>query len=155
MGRYLAGVASSMLLLIAGLFVWQACAQTANEADPLPAAPPAIEEPEIDPMEAAAPPGIGPPPPEATELTREERRFFRYDKDRDNKITRREMMASRSNAFKRLDVNGDNYLTFEEWAVRTSERFAGADGDGSGALTPAEFATTRPRRSPSRSRCNC
>ncbi|QLC24202.1 EF-hand domain-containing protein [Parasphingopyxis algicola] len=153
MGRYFAGAVSAMLLIGAGLFVWESIAQQ-DEPPPPVAPPPEIELP--DPMTAAEPQGTGPPPPEATELTREQRRFGRYDRDRDGTITRTEMMSSRTNAFRQLDTNGDNYLTFEEWAVRTSERFASADADGSGALTPQEFATTRQRRSgASRSRCNC
>jgi hypothetical protein len=153
MGRYIAGVISAMLLMLAGIFVWQGVAQ--QEAPP-PPAPPPPEAQRPDPMTAGDPGRIGPPPPEASELTREQRRFYRYDRNRDTMITRTEMMASRTNAFRDLDSNGDNYLTFEEWAVRTGERFDGADADGSGALTPAEFATTRQRRSPSsRTRCNC
>ena len=87
-----------------------------------------------------------PEPPEATELTREERRFFRYDRNRDRRITRTEMLSTRTDAFRKLDVDGNNLLTFEEWAVTTSRRFEGADADGNGELTPAEFATTAPKR---------
>lgn len=153
MGRYFAGVVSAMPLIVAGLFIWETVAQQ-DEPPPPAAPPPETERP--NPMAVGEPEGTGPPPPEATELTREERRFGRYDRDRDGAITRIEMMSSRTNAFHQLDTNGDNYLTFEEWAVRTSERFAGADADGSNALTPEEFATTRQRSaSSSRSRCNC
>lgn len=153
MGRYLAGGISAILLLIAGLFFWET---VAGQEEPLPPAVPLPEVEPEDPMTAEDPEEIGPPPPQATELTREQRRFGRYDRDRDGAITRIEIMSSRTNAFRQLDTNGDNYLTFEEWAVRTSERFAGADADGSGALTPAEFATTRPQRSASAAaRCNC
>lgn len=153
MARYLAGVASAMLLILAGLFVWQGLAQQEEEPDPIPDVPAANPQP--NPLDAPPPVSAGPPPPEATELTREQRRFFRYDRNRDSMITRTEMLSTRTNAFRRLDTNGDNYLTFEEWAVRTSEKFTGADADRSGGLTPAEFATTRPRRSASRPRCNC
>lgn len=153
MGRYFAGALSTMLLIAAGLFIWEIVARQ-DEAPP--PAPPPPETERLDTIAAGEPEGTGPPPPEATELTREQRRFGRYDRDRDGRITRIEMMSSRTNSFRQLDTNGDNYLTFEEWAVRTSERFAGADTDGSGALTPEEFATTRQRRSPAnRSRCNC
>ena len=153
MGRFLAGIMSALLLMGAGLFVWETLAQ--QEEPPPPARPPPEVEP-VNPMDAPPPVTIGPPPPEATELTREQRRFGRYDRDRDGAITRAEMMSSRTDGFRALDIDGDNYLTFEEWAVRTSERFATADTDQSGALTPAEFATTRQSRSPStRQRCNC
>ena len=153
MGRFLAGIMSALLLLGAGLFVWETVAQ---QDEPPPPAPPPPEVERIDPMDAPPPISIGPPPPEATELTLEQRRFGRYDRDRNGAITRAEMMSSRTDAFRALDTNDDNYLTFEEWAVRTSERFANADADQSGALTPAEFATTRQARSSStRRRCNC
>jgi hypothetical protein len=99
----------------------------------------------------------GPQPPEASELTREERRFFRYDRDRDRIITRNEMLSTRSDAFRKLDVDGNNLLTFEEWAVTTVERFESADADGNDKLTPSEFATTAPKRraSPAKPRCDC
>src|SRR3546814_9223897 len=48
-----------------------------------------------------------PAAPEASEQKREERRFNRYDKDRDEAITREEYLASRRKAFAKLDVNGD------------------------------------------------
>jgi Ca2+-binding EF-hand superfamily protein len=88
-------------------------------------------------------------------LTREQRRFFRYDRNRDWRITRNEMLSTLSDAFRALDVDGNNLLTFEEWAVTTANRFDGADEDGDGKLTPKEFATTAPKRSTRRSSCNC
>ena len=96
----------------------------------------------------------GPAPPEASELTREQRRFFRYDRNRDLKITRNEMLSSRTDAFRKLDKDGNNLLTFEEWAVTTAERFDGMDANRDRELTQAEFATSapRPRASP---RCRC
>lgn len=153
MGRYLAGVGSAMLLMLAALFWWQSAAEGENEI--VPVAPP--EPASLDELTNATSPGVGPAPPEppqSTPRTREEQRFARYDRDEDKRITRREMMSSRTASFRRLDANRDNYLTFEEWAVSTGERFAGADSDGSGALTPNEFATTRPRSSP-RPACRC
>ncbi|WP_347303683.1 EF-hand domain-containing protein [Croceibacterium sp. TMG7-5b_MA50] len=87
----------------------------------------------------------GPPPPEATELSDEQRRFFRYDRNRDQRITRTEMLSTRTDAFRTLDVDGNNLLTFEEWAVATVRRFDRADADGDRELTPDEFRTTAPR----------
>jgi Ca2+-binding EF-hand superfamily protein len=95
----------------------------------------------------------GPEPPQATEMTREERRFARFDRNGDRIITRDELLASRTKAFKALDRDGNNLLTFEEWAVATSDRFAKADGDRNGRLSPEEFATTRPKRPPQRCKC--
>ncbi len=98
----------------------------------------------------------GPEPPEASELTREQRRFFRYNRNRDLKITRNEMLSTRTDAFRRLDTDGNNLLTFEEWAITTATRFEGMDGDGNNELTQAEFATSAPApRSTSRPSCNC
>ena len=82
-------------------------------------------------------------PPVASEKTREERRFSRYDKDKDGGVAREEYLKSRRTAFAKLDSNGDGRLSFDEWAVKTTDKFAAADKDKSGVLTPVEFATTR------------
>ncbi|MCB8829786.1 hypothetical protein LJD47_32720, partial [Escherichia coli] len=49
--------------------------------------------------------------PEATPATREQKRFNRYDKDRDDKVTRDEYLAARRKAFAKLDTNGDGHLS--------------------------------------------
>ncbi len=85
-------------------------------------------------------------PPAASEKTREEKRFGRYDKDKDGKISREEYLASRKKAYAKLDANGDGRLSFEEWSAKASERFAKADADRSNILTPEEFATTKVQR---------
>lgn len=92
--------------------------------------------------------------PKADPKTREQKRFGRYDKDKDGAITRDEMMGSRVTAFKKLDKNGDKFLSFEEWASATGDRFAKADADKSKSLTPAEFATTAPKRK-AKPACRC
>lgn len=58
--------------------------------------------------------------PAASEKTREERRFNRYDKDRNEQISQDEYLASRRKAFAKLDVNGDGRLSFDEWAIKTT-----------------------------------
>ena len=138
-----------------GLFWWQGRAEVEDAApppDPLAIAPPAFD-PEKLPL---TDPGnmTGPEPPEATELTKEEQRFFRYDRNRDWRITRSEMLSTRSDAFRKLDKDGNNLLTFEEWAHTTVNKFEGADADGNRELTPREFATTRPKPVKKRS-CSC
>lgn len=153
MRQTILGVFVGLILAGVGVFWWQGRAQVENYAPP----PPEVEEvgqdpeelPEIDPGDL-----VGPAPPEASELTREERRFFRYDRNRDRIITRNEMLSSRSDAFRKLDKDGNNLLTFEEWAITTSDRFEGMDADSNLELTPAEFATSapRPRATP---RCRC
>lgn len=148
------GVFVGLLLAGVGVFWWQGRAQVETNA-PAPPEPEDVaaatdELPTGDPGDMT-----GPAPPEASELTREERRFFRYDRNRDRIITRNEMLSTRSDAFRKLDVDGNNLLTFEEWAITTSERFEGMDGDGDAKLTPAEFATSAPARRPSRPACRC
>lgn len=90
--------------------------------------------------------------PEASPKTREEKRFGRYDKDKDGSITREEYLAQRRKAYAKLDADGDGRLSFEEWAIKATTKFAGADRDRSGAMAPAEFATTAVKRKPAR-RC--
>ncbi|QTD56185.1 EF-hand domain-containing protein [Parasphingorhabdus cellanae] len=156
MKRYVAGAASMMLLMTAGLFLWMG----ANGQDvviPEAPPPPDVIEPLALPKADETAPTLGPPPPsppKAYKASREERRFNRYDRNRDEVITRLELMSSRTKAFKALDKDGNNLLTFEEWAATTSDRFSGADEDANGELTRAEFRTTRPKRTSAR-RCKC
>ena len=84
--------------------------------------------------------------PEATAATREQRRFNRYDKDRNGAITREEYLASRRKAFARLDTNHDGTLGFDEWADKATAKFAAADADKNGAMNAAEFAATAVKR---------
>lgn len=152
-GRYLAGGISALMFAAAGIFWWQSRAGVEQGLAAAP--PPAIPvEPEL-PVAAATQKGAPPPVPvSATPKTREEKRFARYDLNRDGIVTRTEMLSTRTAAFKKLDTDGNNLLSFEEWAIKTSDRFAGADADSDGRLTPPEFATTAPRKS-SKSRCAC
>jgi hypothetical protein len=144
MGRFLAGSIAALLLAAAGLVWWQGRDGgniAALRAQPLP--PPRGD----DLPGAGDPDAVGKaPPPEATARTREEKRFDRYDRNRDNIVTRNEMMATRANEFRKLDKDGNNLLSFEEWAVKTSDRFAGADGNRDGKLTRGEFATTAQKK---------
>jgi hypothetical protein len=156
MTRSLIGACAAILLLLGGFLVWQGMSATpdpAADALPPPPAGPTEPLPVGDTSLRGAPP---PELPEATKLSREQRRFMRFDRDRSGIISRVELMSSRTTAFRRLDRDGNNLLSFEEWAVATSERFAGADSDRSGGLTPAEFATTaRPEPQRRRSECRC
>jgi len=152
MDRVVLGAVLGLILAGVGIFWWQGHAQVEEAAPPPPdvAATPAEDAlPQADPADMT-----GPAPPEATELTREQRRFFRYDRNRDLKITRNEMLSTRSDAFRKLDKDGNNLLDFEEWAVTTVDKFEGADADGDRVLTQAEFATTapKPKKKP---RCSC
>ena len=154
MNRMVLGAFCALLLVGIGLFWWQGRAEVEQGAPPpVPARtapdPQALPSADVGDMR-------GPAPPEASRLTREEQRFFRYDLNRDRRITRVEMMSTRTAGFRDLDTDGNNLLTFEEWAVTTGNRFAGMDADGNGWLSQAEFATSAPApRASSTPRCNC
>jgi hypothetical protein len=131
MWRYLVGLIAGVLIMAGGA-LWLRSSATARPS--LPDAP----------IEALSADGdTAPAPPAASEKTREEKRFSRYDHDRNGAVSRDEFLASRRRAFAKLDVNGDGKLSFDEYAVKTEKRFATADHDGSGALDAPEFATTR------------
>lgn len=153
--KYLIGGIMAILALSAGLFLWQSNANAPlaipNEALPDPISIETLPEAKSDaPIFGEAPPT----PPRASALSREEKRFNRYDLDRNDQISRIELMASRTKAFKKLDVDGNNLLTFEEWAISTSNRFAKADANQDLLLTRAEFKTTKSKPSP-KPRCKC
>ncbi len=142
MRQFILGAGSALLLAAGGVVWWSG---SANVADPLPQR---ISGVAITPF--AAEPLVE--PPAASEKTREEKRFSRYDKDRNGAVSRDEYLAARRKAFAKLDTNGDGRLAFEEYAVKTSDKFGKADGDRSGALMPKEFQTTRVVR---KKRPNC
>ena len=147
------GVLGGLVLAGVGVFWWQGRAAIEMGAPPPPAATPAP-----DPMKLplADPGGMtGPSPPEMSDLSREEQRFFRYDRNRDRLITRSEMLSTRTEGFRALDKDGNNLLTFEEWAVSTVNRFEKADGDGDERLTPREFAATAPKPVARKPACKC
>ena len=153
MNRILLGAFGALVLATIALFWMQGRAQVEEAAPPPePGEEVAADSDALPQVDAS---GMrGPAPPEASELSREQRRFFRYDRDRDLKITRNEMLSTRTAAFRRLDTDGNNLLTFEEWAISTSNRFDGMDADGDDELTPAEFATSRPSPRSTQS-CSC
>ncbi|MCB2089761.1 MAG: hypothetical protein H6918_08355 [Sphingomonadaceae bacterium] len=153
MNRAILGAFLTLLMVGVGLFWWQGRAEVERGApppEPVPAMAPEDSLPEADVSGMT-----GPAPPEATELTREERRFFRYDRNRDRKISRTEMLSTRTDAFRKLDKDGNNLLTFEEWAVATVDRFEGADANKDNELSEAEFATTAPKRNVRKPACRC
>jgi hypothetical protein len=141
MARFLAGVASALLLTAAGLFWWRSSSAADIAPIPVPRAAAVAQAPLAD-------------PPVATEKTREEKRFSRYDRDQDGAVSRDEYLRSRRTAYAKLDTNGDGVLSFEEYAVRSATKYASVDADKSGALTPEEFAKTRIVRK-TRAKPNC
>ena len=144
MGRFLAGVAAALLLVTGGFFIWQAQADRG------------VVVPALSAAAADTPMGLADlaGPPAASERTREEKRFSRYDKDKNGAVAREEYLVARRKNFAKLDVNGDGRLGFEEYAVKAVVKFAAADKDKSGALGPAEFALTRVVRK-SAPKCAC
>lgn len=136
MWRFLAGGGVAICLMAAGFFFWQGNARP-QPVSLLVKTPP--------------PPGNAMPEtlesPEASPISRERKRFNRYDRDRNGLVTRPEYMMSRQKAFARLDSDHDGKLSLLEYAVKTSDKFAAADGDKSGGLNLAEFAKTAAKRS--------
>ncbi|SFG28483.1 EF hand [Novosphingobium sp. CF614] len=151
MNRFLLGGLAVLVMLGVGLFWLQGRAAVEDAAPPPEAQPSAAPEdlPSADAGDLA-----GPAPPEATALTREQRRFGRYDRDRDGRVSRNEMLSTRSEGFRKLDKDGNNLLTFEEWAVATADKFDQADADRDQWLTPREFARTAPPPRP-KPKCSC
>lgn len=144
--RFFAGAASSFLLLSGAFLIWQS---RAEQAPSFPPAPPARAAGSS--LFAAGAPLRA---PEATEKTREEKRFSRADKDKNGRIEAEELLGPRRKAFAKLDVNGNGVLSFDEWAVKTIAKFKGADKDRSNWLSPAEYATTAPPP-PKHKTCSC
>ena len=147
MWRYLVGAGAALALAGAGMVIFSG---QATQRALLPPAPEAQGQDEVgqeqdEPAERV---------PAATAKTREERRFGRYDKDKDGAITRDEYLVARRKAYAKLDTNGDGRLAFDEWAIKATTKFAGADRDKSGAMTASEFATTAVKRR-ARPRANC
>lgn len=144
MRRFLAGALASFLMLTGAFLLWQG---RAEEGPKLPPAPPKSPTPAMviqKPVTA----------PEATEKSREEKRFDRADRDNDGKIVLAELLQPRQKDYAKLDTNHDGKLSFEEWAHTTIDKFKGADGDRNGLLTRAEYATTAPPP-PKKPRCSC
>jgi hypothetical protein len=144
MARFLAGAAACFLLITGAFLLWQGHA----EQNPgLPTAPP----PRLAGSTLAnAPLEV----PEASQKSREEKRFSRADKDKNGRVESEEVLGPRRKAFAKLDANGNGTLSFEEWAVKSIDKFKGADRDRSGWLTAAEYATTAPPP-PKHKSCSC
>ena len=142
MNRIVVGAVSALLLASAGVFWWQGRAELERGAPPpdlaadRTAGEAPIELPSADThgKRGAALPGVA-----KHSQSTEEKRFARYDKNKDGHITRPEMLSTRVNAFKKLDTNHDNLLSFEEWAIKTSDRFKQIDRNGDGIITRDEL----------------
>ena len=143
MNRTVLGGFAALLMMTAGMFWWQG--RAAVDPGRLPDLPLATAAEDLS-LPTADGKGVkGAALPEATEQTKEQRRFDRLDRNRDGKIARVEALAPRAAVFRKLDVDGNNLLSFDEWAVKTSNKFKAADANGDSALDRAEFATTKPK----------
>ena len=146
MGRFLAGVAASLLLVTGAFLIWQGRAQ----GPVMPKAPaPRIAVNSAPISLARIPQALSADP-----ASKEQKRFARADKDKDGRITLAELVDPRRKAYAKLDLNQDGKLSFEEWAVKTIDKFNEADGDKNKALTAAEYATTAPKVKP-KPACAC
>jgi hypothetical protein len=142
--RFLAGAAACFLLLTGAFLVWQS---RAEHASGLPAAPQARAASlfgDTGPLEA----------PEASAKTREEKRFGRYDKDKNGKVEPGEYLAARHRNFDKLDGDHNGALSFQEYAVKGIEKFNAAGGR-KGWLSPAEFVATAPPPAKHKTGCSC
>jgi hypothetical protein len=140
--RFLAGAASCFLLLTGAFLLWQGRA----EKSPLPPAP----QPRGISMAAYS---TSLSAPEASPKSREEKRFSRYDKNKDGKVQAAEYLAARQKNFEKLDADRNGALSFQEYAVKGIEKFDAAGGR-KGWLSPAEFVATAPPPSKRKS-CSC
>lgn len=146
MWRYLVGGLAALALAGAGIVLFN---RSGRSVAALPSAPLALAQ--TADGGAALPDTV----PEASAKTREQKRFDRYDKDRNGSVTREEYLMARHKAFAKLDTNHDGTLSFDEWALKAETKFALADKDKTGALTSAEFATTAVKRKAPRVRRDC
>ena len=142
--RFLAGAAACFLLLTGAFLIWQSRAERSLG---LPGAPAARATDSLfgaTPLEA----------PEASARTREEKRFGRYDKNKDGKVQADEYLAARRRNFDKLDLDHNGALSFAEYAAKGIEKFNTAGGR-KGWLSPAEFVATAPPPAKRKSACSC
>jgi hypothetical protein len=144
--RFLAGAAAAFLLLTGAFFIWQS---RADERPGFPAAP--VPRAYSASMLSS---GETLQAPEASPQSREEKRFSRYDKNKDGKVEADEYLAARRRNFDKLDLDHNGALSFQEYALKGIQKFQAADRDRKGWLTQAELATTAPPPA-KRKTCSC
>jgi len=144
--RFLAGALACFLLMTGAFLIWQGRAARGPEM----AAAASSQAASFSAFGSDQPLSA----PEASQKTREEKRFSRADHNKDGKIEEDEYLAGRRRYFDKLDVNHDGKLTFEEYAAKGITKFETADQGHKGWLTPAEFATTAAPQSKHRN-CSC
>jgi EF hand len=90
---------------------------------------------------------------EASAKSREEKRFSRYDHNKDGKVEADEYLAARHRNFDKLDADHNGALSFQEYAVKGIEKF-NAPGGKKGWLSATEFVATAPP-APKHKTCSC
>jgi hypothetical protein len=160
MNRLVLGAVATLLLLAAGLFWLQGRAELERGAPPPDLSAPAKpgDAPIVLPSaDADGRRGPGLPGSARAQQSKEDRRFNRFDRNRDGRIDRTEMLSTRVKAFQKLDLDHNNLLTFEEWAVKTSNSFKEVDRNGDGVVSRAEldgyYAAKEAK--PKHERCAC
>jgi hypothetical protein len=144
--RFFAGAAACFLLMTGAFLIWQS---RAAKGPGLPEAPPARTASTSlfgasEPLQA----------PEADPKTREEKRFSRYDKNKDGKVEADEYLAARRRNFDKLDIDRNGALSFPEYAAKGIEKFNAAGGR-KGWLSAAEFVATAPPPIKHKLGCSC
>jgi hypothetical protein len=141
--RFFAGAGACLLLMTSAFLIWQS---RAERGPGLPDAPPARAAGLFgDESRLQA--------PEASSKSREEKRFSRYDRNKDGKVQADEYLAARHRNFDKLDADHNGALSFQEYAIKGIEKFNTAGGR-KGWLSPAEYVATAPP-APKRKTCSC
>ena len=142
--RFLAGAAACFLLMTGAFLIWQS---RAAEGPSLPNAPAprAFSASMVSDGSLEA--------PEASAKSREEKRFSRYDHNKDGKVEAAEYLAARRRNFDKLDADHNGALSFQEYAVKGIEKFNAAGGK-KGWLSATEFVATAPP-APKHKTCSC
>jgi hypothetical protein len=143
--RFLAGAAACFILLTGAFLIWQSHAEHSAGLSPAQGSPAAAGS-----LFSSAPLVA----PEASEKTREQKRFSRYDKNKDGKVEADEYLAARRRNFDKLDLDHNGALSFQEYAAKGIEKFNDAGGR-KGWLTAAEFVATAPPQAKRKASCSC
>ncbi|MFL6720221.1 MAG: histidine kinase [Sphingomonas sp.] len=144
--RFFAGAAACLLLMTGAFLIWQSRAERGPGLPQAPAARPLSGSLFSAQMPLQA--------PEASAKSREEKRFGRYDKNKDGKVEADEYLAARRKNFDKLDADHNGALAFTEYAAKGIEKFEAAGGR-KGWLSAAEFVATAPPPPKHKAACSC
>jgi len=142
--RFLAGAAACFLLMTGAFLIWQSRAAQGPSLPRAPA-PRAFSASMVSDGSLQA--------PEASAKSREEKRFSRYDHNKDGRVEADEYLAARRRNFDKLDADHNGALSFQEYAVKGIEKFNAAGGK-KGWLSATEFVATAPP-APKHKTCSC